>query len=206
MADRAAKTAAAILGPPCSTDALVAAAHVDVPMISGSTTDPALSDDAYPTYMRTIAPADKYVGFAVTLVARQGWRRLALLVDGDEASSVASAAYFAVEAGRAGLEVVVEEVLVDVRDDAAGWAATAAALRRIDAACATVVVFAAWRVDVSRGAAKESEIPNFKGSDLGRFPLALADFWTSDHLSERPRSVDVFSGTRARGTLTLKRR
>ena len=56
------------------------------------------------------------------------------------------------------------------------------------------------------GAAKESEIPNFKGSYLGRFPLVSADFWTSDHLSERSRSVDVFSGTRARGTLTLKRR
>ena len=55
-------------------------------------------------------------------------------------------------------------------------------------------------------AAKESEMPNFKGSDLGRFPLVLADFWTSDHLSEQSRSVDAFSGTRARGTLTLKRR
>jgi TPR repeat protein len=55
-------------------------------------------------------------------------------------------------------------------------------------------------------AAQESEIPNFKGSDLGQFPLVSADFWTSDHLSERPRSVDVFSVTRARGTLTLKRR
>ena len=31
-------------------------------------------------------------------------------------------------------------------------------------------------------AGKESEIPNFKGSDLGRFPLVSADFWTSDHL------------------------
>ena len=37
-------------------------------------------------------------------------------------------------------------------------------------------------------AAKESEIPNFKGSYLGRFPLVSADFWTSDHLSERPRT------------------
>ena len=55
-------------------------------------------------------------------------------------------------------------------------------------------------------AAKESEIPNFKGSFLGRFPLVSADLWTSDHLSERPRSVGAFSGTRARGTLTLKRR
>ena len=54
-------------------------------------------------------------------------------------------------------------------------------------------------------AAQESEIPNFKGSDLGQFPLVSADFWTSDHLLGRSRSVDVFSGTRARGTLTLKR-
>ncbi|KAH8098092.1 hypothetical protein JL720_1019 [Aureococcus anophagefferens] len=35
------------------------------------------------------------------------------------------------------------------------------------------------------GAGQESEMPNFKGSDLGRFPLVSADFWTSDHLSER---------------------
>ena len=60
--------------------------------------------------------------------------------------------------------------------------------------------------DVDARAAQESEIPNFKGSDLGRFPLVLADFWTSDHLSERSRSVNAFPGTRARGTLTLKRR
>ena len=55
-------------------------------------------------------------------------------------------------------------------------------------------------------AAQESEIPNFKGSDLGHFPLVLANSWTSDHLSERSRSVDAVSVTRARGTLTLKRR
>ena len=55
-------------------------------------------------------------------------------------------------------------------------------------------------------AGQESEIPNFKGSDLGRFPLVSADFWTSDHLSERSRSVGPVSETRARGTLTLKRR
>ena len=55
------------------------------------------------------------------------------------------------------------------------------------------------------GAAQESEIPNFKSSDLGHFPLVSADFWTSDHLSERSRRVDVISVTRARGTLTLKR-
>ena len=62
------------------------------------------------------------------------------------------------------------------------------------------------KVAVNDGAAQESEIPNFKGSDLGHFPLVSADFWTSDHLSERSRSVDAFSETRARGTLTLKRR
>ena len=55
-------------------------------------------------------------------------------------------------------------------------------------------------------AGQESEIPNFKASYLGRFPLVSADFWTSDHLSERSRSVDAFSGTRVRGTRTLKRR
>ena len=55
-------------------------------------------------------------------------------------------------------------------------------------------------------AAKESEIPNFKGSYLGRFPLVSSDFWTSDHLLERSRSADAFFGTRARETLTLKRR
>ena len=54
-------------------------------------------------------------------------------------------------------------------------------------------------------AGKESEIPNFKGSYLGRFPLVSADFWTSDHLSERSRSMDACPGTRVRGTLMLKR-
>ena len=44
-------------------------------------------------------------------------------------------------------------------------------------------------------------MPNFKGSYLGRFPLVLFDFWTSDHLSERSRSTDAFSGTRARSEL-----
>ena len=49
-------------------------------------------------------------------------------------------------------------------------------------ACVTLAV-------LSR-AGQESEIPNFKGSFLGRFPLVSADFWTSDHLSERSRSVN----------------
>jgi len=55
-------------------------------------------------------------------------------------------------------------------------------------------------------AAQESDMPNVKGSFLGRVPLVLADFWTSDRLSERSRSVDAFSGTRARGTPASKRR
>ena len=58
---------------------------------------------------------------------------------------------------------------------------------------------------VFNGAGQERDIPNFKGSSLGRFPLVSADLWTSDHLSERSRSVGVSSATRARGTLTLKR-
>ena len=62
------------------------------------------------------------------------------------------------------------------------------------------------RAVVRAWAGQESEIPNFKGSYLGRFPLVSADSWTSDHLSERSRSVDAFSRTGARGTLTLKRR
>jgi len=64
---------------------------------------------------------------------------------------------------------------------------------------------AALLLCVRDGAAKESEIPNFKGSYLGRFPLVSADFWTSDHLPERFRRVDAFYGTRLRGTLTFKR-
>ena len=43
-------------------------------------------------------------------------------------------------------------------------------------------------------------------SYLGRFPLVSADSWTSDHLSERSRSVHAVPGTRARETSTLKRR
>ena len=62
------------------------------------------------------------------------------------------------------------------------------------------------RVTVIPRAGKESELPNFKGSDLGRFLLVSADFWTSDHLSERSRSVDACFPKRARGTRTLERR
>jgi len=40
---------------------------------------------------------------------------------------------------------------------------------------------------------------------LGRVPLVSADVWTGDHLSERSRSTDVLSGTRARRKVTWKR-
>ena len=35
------------------------------------------------------------------------------------------------------------------------------------------------------GAGKECDIPNFKGASLGCLPLVSANFWTSDHPSER---------------------
>jgi hypothetical protein len=43
---------------------------------------------------------------------------------------------------------------------------------------------------VHTGAAKR--MPNFEGSDLGRFPLVSADFRTSGPLPERCRRVDAF--------------
>ena len=52
------------------------------------------------------------------------------------------------------------------------------------------------------GAGNARDVANY----LGRFPLVSASFWTRDDLSERSRRVDAFSGTRARGTRTLKRR
>ncbi|KAH8098029.1 hypothetical protein JL720_951 [Aureococcus anophagefferens] len=53
----------------------------------------------------------------------------------------------------------------------------------------------------SCGAGKERDVPNFKGSYLGCFLLVSADLWTSDHLSERSRSVDAFfENARARNT------
>ena len=48
-----------------------------------------------------------------------------------------------------------------------------------------LVNLAVYQAAASPRAGKGCEIPNFKGSYLGRFPLVLADFWTSDHLSER---------------------
>ena len=72
------------------------------------------------------------------------------------------------------------------------------------AACAAAVA-AAPAEGAARGRTRE------RNSQLQRllsrpFPTVSADIWTSDHLSERSRSVDAFSGTRARGTPTLKRR
>ena len=57
-----------------------------------------------------------------------------------------------------------------------------------------------------QGSKRVRRWPTSNRSYLGRFPLVSADFWTSDHLSERSRSVNVYFGTRARGTATLKRR
>jgi hypothetical protein len=99
------------------------------------------------------------------------------------------------------------DVVYAFRDGVEARAAAADAERQCGAGAvgdALAAASAASRAVLDR-AAKESELPNFKGSYLGRFPLVLAKLWTSDHLSERPRSVDDFSGTRARGTLTLKR-
>jgi hypothetical protein len=56
------------------------------------------------------------------------------------------------------------------------------------------------------GQHKRATFPTSKAPVSAGFPLVSADFWTSDHLSERSRRADAFSGTRARGTLTLKRR
>ena len=74
-------------------------------------------------------------------------------------------------------DVVSDELLV----------CAAPAFRGSDAnpdATAADVKDAAFKVmpKVDHRAGKESEIPNFKGSSLGRFPLVSADFWTSDHL------------------------
>ena len=81
------------------------------------------------------------------------------------------------------------------------WFPTASprcAFARYFAPCFGAALAASGAAHVANGAAQESDIPNFKGSDLGRFPLVLADFWTNDHLSERSRSVDALSGTRAK--------
>ena len=45
---------------------------------------------------------------------------------------------------------------------------------------------------------KRERNSQLQSSYLGRFPLVLADFWTSDHLLERSRSVDALLNARAR--------
>ena len=117
----------------------------------------------------------------------------------EAAAAAGEDAAAAVDKATAQLADVRERVLAAAaasRGDRGDRGARNAALLAVDPTGAVVLY----------GAAQESEIPNFKGSDLGDFPLVSADFWTSDHLSERSRSVDACSGTRARGTLTLKRR
>ena len=115
--------------------------------------------------------------------AERGTRRTALHVAAGAGAAAAAAALL-----RAGADAT--------KVDAAGGTALRSAVDRGHEPCARALL----------GAGQESDIPNFKASYLGHFPLVSADFWTSDHLSERSRSVDAFSGTRARGTLMLKRR
>ena len=97
------------------------------------------------------------------------------------------------------LGAVLRELPADVSAALGGDAPAAAGGSDLAAALATLVrskgfLWLASSHDAAYyWAGKESEIPNFKGSYLGRFPLVSADFWTSDHLSERSRSVDAFS-------------
>ena len=96
--------------------------------------------------------------------------------------------------GKLAARVVAEEIILERR--------RVAATRSPDF-CALLRAFFASVLDryerVPYGAGKGCDMPNFKGSSLGRFPLVSADFWTGDHLSERSRSVGAFCGTRARG-------
>ena len=57
---------------------------------------------------------------------------------------------------------------------------------------------------VAHRAAQESEIPNFKGSSLGHFPLVSADFWTNRLLSSSSRSTAEELASKRPHTLTLK--
>ena len=57
------------------------------------------------------------------------------------------------------------------------------------------------------GGKRARRVANFlKRSYLGRFPLVLAQFWTSDHPSGRTQGVDAFPSGIASRTSTLKRR
>ena len=93
-----------------------------------------------------------------------------------------------------------------------GWTpACAAAAEGHAAAVAALASHGGERVVATAFEGERQGSKRERNSQLQRlrsrpFPLVSADFWTSDHLSERPRSVDAFYGTRARETLTLKRR
>ncbi|KAK7230486.1 hypothetical protein SO694_00176037 [Aureococcus anophagefferens] len=127
-------------------------------------------DDARAYFSKALDAADACGGPARGVV-RTDWAGL-LQDRGDDDG--------ALEAYRAALDVYVETF-------GAGDKLCATPLANLARALANVGDY------VAAGAAQESEIPNFKGSDLGHFPLVSADFSTSDHLSERSRSVDVFS-------------
>ena len=71
------------------------------------------------------------------------------------------------------------------------------AVEALAAAGANVAL--ADRDGLTQGSKRVRRWPTSNRSSLGRFPLVLADFWTSDRLSERSRSMDVGSRTRARG-------
>jgi hypothetical protein len=93
---------------------------------------------------------------------------------------------------------------------AAAAATLAAGQSYLEYSLGMVLCGAAWNLCFTSGtvllrAGKGCDIPNFRGASLGRFPLVSANLWTSDHLSERSRSMDAFE-TRARGTLTFQRR
>ena len=73
------------------------------------------------------------------------------------------------------------------------------------ARCGKLRAVGAALADAPAGVGNGRDVPNFKGSSLGRVPLVSADSWTGDHPLERSRSVDAFFGTLARETLMLKR-
>jgi len=134
--------------------------------------------------------------------------------DGDDALVVLDGLEPLVDLWRRSTRVLAEAfgaANVELGDDSECRAFFSSALQRVGrkqggGSLTIVALMGDEGARVPDGAGQECEIPNFKGSSLGRFPLVSADFWTSDHLSERSRSVDAFPGTRARGTLTLKRR
>ena len=143
-------------------------------------------------------------GCVVGAFVSHRWRRRPAADDGDEAEGEEDHAAARARVWRAiGGAMTAAQLYVG---DKLGLYYTVARLCELDGFATSVSVAERAGLKVRCRAAQESEIPNFKGSDLGHFPLVSADFWTSDHLSERSRTIDVFSVTRARGTLTLKRR